>query len=1013
MFWAMNEAPTTLDPNIPVDAEKLGRLRLILENVAGMLRGDANGTLISRWDADPQIGQQGPTYTDSIVNSERSGRDQRWYLEIPGDVEFGTFTIQVVVPNSTYIGNAVIQNVTVAIPQTQQFQQFNPTAVAAQIETALEAALGVNWPKGINNGQIVRGSVDVRWVYQDEVLGRVGTPWEVPVDPTAYHPPVPAVDPLGNTYIDHGNVLYEVRFQGELHDVQVLMGFVNPTTTSHWVQPPNPPGNQGQPPAPAVQGGGPVFLFPGDTQGFEGTQQYNTGIGMTPAGDLVSVYTQLELTTDTPTTLTGDPLFNDDGVPVSQNIMYRQLDESSDTAGPRLVNWTDSSGKAVTANIPVLAANSQYMILTFDEEMMAGDPAQNPDSVLNPKNYRFYDAAGNELIGTVVNVQYGLSEVAQLAGLGLNPIPSNKWEVVLTLDGDTRTPGIQPLADGSYTMQVVHAIQSSSTTAGQAGLRDRAGNPMYSTGFTPGGADYTRTFRVSSTLGPPPPGSPGINDVDVSINATHVLNQFDPTVATDAAGNYVVVWTIFGQPGDTLQQGNILAQRFDPTGQKLGPEFVVNTSLPGTQIQPDVAMDDNGNFVVVWSGSGPYTYTDGVGNTSDVYMRRFDSTGAAQSLQIQVNQFRGSIQDQPHVAMSASGAGFVVTWTSFGNPGTNQAGIYARRFAANGQALTNEFGVSTNMTDRQEKSDVAMDNAGDYVVVWQNDHATAAAEDISGRYYFANGTASSEFSVNVNTTAQQVDPRVGMDSAGNFVATWAGLQNVNNGYDIYARRFAAGGAPRAGEFLVNQTVANWQITPDVGVAKNGDFTIVWSTFDQDNRAVGNVTLHDYGIYARMYLASGADFADPKKGVLGEWRVNATAQGNQVTPVVDRRTNAGDAVIAWVGPDFSSPAGSTGIYARLVDPPAVKAARHDSRAGGPEACDAHASEARRARKPLRSLSPRSLRSPWPRSLWSPRRSEACGPEACGPRSLRSRSRPWLRSPSRRSLRSRSRPWPRSP
>ena len=86
------------------------------------------------------------------------------------------------------------------------------------------------------------------------------------------------------------------------------------------------------------------------------------------------------------------------------------------------------------------------MVLTFDEPMLADNPATDPDSVYNTANYQIYDSNGNLLSGVVTHVDYGLSEVSQVANLygftninSTSDVPDNKWEVVLTID-DFRPP---------------------------------------------------------------------------------------------------------------------------------------------------------------------------------------------------------------------------------------------------------------------------------------------------------------------------------------------------------------------------------------------------------------------------------------------------------------------------------------------------------------------------------------------------------------------------------------------
>ena len=151
-----------------------------------------------------------------------------------------------------------------------------------------------------------------------------------------------------------------------------------------------------------------------------------------------------------------------------------------------------------------------------------------------------------------------------------------------------------------------------------------------------------------------------------------------------------------------------------------------------------------------------------------------------------------------------------------------------------------------------------------------------------------------------------MDPKVAMDLAGDFVVTWQSYGQDGSGYGIYARRYNAAAAAQGNEFLVNNLItANWQMTPDVGMDANGDFIITWSSFGQDQQASTGLPVAGYsyyGISCRMFNADGSDyqFTDPTTGKVtsGEWRVNATLNSNEMTPVIGVGQNE-EFAIAWV------------------------------------------------------------------------------------------------------------------
>ena len=140
-----------------------------------------------------------------------------------------------------------------------------------------------------------------------------------------------------------------------------------------------------------------------------------------------------------------------------------------------------------------------------------------------------------------------------------------------------------------------------------------------------------------------------------------------------------------------------------------GPEFQVNTNTTGTQSAPGVAISDDGRFVVVWHGQGS--------NDTGLFMQRFDHNGMPQGGETRVNEDPSGGPSGPEVAMNDSG--FVVVWRGAYPPHDFEA-VVARRFDAGGTPLGGDFQVNTYTTECQSESSVAMDDAGNFVIVWSS-----------------------------------------------------------------------------------------------------------------------------------------------------------------------------------------------------------------------------------------------------------------------------------------------------
>src|SRR5262245_43114449 len=76
------------------------------------------------------------------------------------------------------------------------------------------------------------------------------------------------------------------------------------------------------------------------------------------------------------------------------------------------------------------------------------------------------------------------------------------------------------------------------------------------------------------------------------VNTYTYTGQGEVAVATDSAGDFVVVWQSYSQDPMT----GVFGQRFSSSGAPLGLEFRVNTYMKSFQGEPAVASDSAGNF---------------------------------------------------------------------------------------------------------------------------------------------------------------------------------------------------------------------------------------------------------------------------------------------------------------------------------------------------------------------------------------------------------------------------------
>jgi Ca2+-binding RTX toxin-like protein len=399
--------------------------------------------------------------------------------------------------------------------------------------------------------------------------------------------------------------------------------------------------------------------------------------------------------------------------------------------------------------------------------------------------------------------------------------PVGEFRTTVTTFKDQSHPDVAVLADGS----IVTVWDSySDSGSGVTGV----GAQRYDADGIPAGNEFT-------------------------VNSTTPRAQEDASIAALADGGFVICWE---SPDSDLtgSRKGIFAQRYDAAGARQGDEFQVNTTIAGVQDEPVVAGLEGGGFVVSWISSNQ----DGSG--SGIYAQRFDASGLAQGGEFRVNTQTSDDQTDPAISALASG-GFVISWTSDAQDGS-ETGVYAQRFDAGGASVGGEYLVNTTTDGLQGFSDVTELGNGDLVFCWTSTSAVGEPGGIFARRFDADGNAlSSEFRVDSTTSSSQGDPAVTALAGGGFVVTWASDPQDGSGADIFARIYTSGGVAVGDEFRINSTTADDQTDPVVDATDDGGFIVVWTSKGQDGSLEG--------IFAQRFTANGGPVAPSVHGGSGD------------------------------------------------------------------------------------------------------------------------------------------------
>jgi hypothetical protein len=322
------------------------------------------------------------------------------------------------------------------------------------------------------------------------------------------------------------------------------------------------------------------------------------------------------------------------------------------------------------------------------------------------------------------------------------------------------------------------------------------------------------------------------------------------SVAVADDGSFVVVWmqTTIDQV-DGQDDSDIMAQRFNADGTPAGDAFLVNTTTADFQVQPAVAMNASGEFVISWLTQHPWINQWGGEETyDDVYARRFDADGTALGNDFVLNADLDDHRGMLEVAIHDDGS-FMAAW-NIHDSDANSSQTFIRRYDATGNAIGNEAAIAYGhfMT----YPDIEFTPDGGFLLAYTDD------QSLSVQRFDSNASPiGSMVSVHGNTWVNS--PSIAVDATGGFVVAWdhydSQYGNIS-AHNVYARRFTADGVAVGETFEVSSSeLGHYDLFTSVAMSADGNFVVTWMTRDlsQPN------TLND--IVARAFNSDGVPIGD--------------------------------------------------------------------------------------------------------------------------------------------------------
>ena len=325
-------------------------------------------------------------------------------------------------------------------------------------------------------------------------------------------------------------------------------------------------------------------------------------------------------------------------------------------------------------------------------------------------------------------------------------------------------------------------------------------------------------------------GNP-IGNADL-VNQVTTGNQDDASIAMHSDGSFIVVW-------ESNQNGNsdIYMRRFDADGNPLGnsgnpsgDEFLVHQSYSsGEQKNPDIAINNAGQFSIVWDG-------DGSEDSQGIYARTFDADGTPNSAAFFVNDSASGNQANAAVGIDGSGNTFVI-WDYIENVQSQ-----ARKFDFDGNALTAVISAPTLFGTQTQNGTIDTREDGYSAIALRVDTALTTESIV---VIIANPDLTYQFDVfdlpfaNDSTTGSLLSPSVRFHDDDSILVAWEGPSDaatVNDALGVYYREMTAVDqgngffeAQTVGaETTINQTLTGSQHYVSLASVDKDNWVAVWS-----------------------------------------------------------------------------------------------------------------------------------------------------------------------------------------
>ena len=399
-------------------------------------------------------------------------------------------------------------------------------------------------------------------------------------------------------------------------------------------------------------------------------------------------------------------------------------------------------------------------------------------------------------------------------------------------------------------------------TGGAAGGATGTGGSATATGGATGGLGGARSGGAgggaTGGAGGSGPGWRGAKVVEPDVLVAH----WTPAVAVDALGNAVLVYR---------HGTGIRASRYNAATDTWGAPVGVETRTGGQAYSPQVAVDKNGQWLVIWQQDEGMTLRGMWSSTS--------ADGNTWAAPVAITTASAS---RPTLAMNKDGAA-VAAW--YGRDSGSGPFPCTASVRIGGTWSTPMVMKAAGTANGFPEQAVAISGTGEAYVVWQD---TDASEDSIWMRRYAAGAWAPATLVESYDTGGADTQSVAANASGQVIIAWR--QTGATVDEMWARRYTAGGVATAPVLLGQGQWIAWDPLSSATIDDSGVATVAWS-FEVQKK---------FNAYATRAAHTSAFPADPTAIETDNQAAavnNSLEEEAKIYPVLGS-DGAGNVVIVW-------------------------------------------------------------------------------------------------------------------